>query len=443
MKQVSHAVETFSKDISAKFDFMDISCKDNFVDSSNSYLALLFVHYRTRFHQAIKMLSDRFLDSFYHHLQRTGTKISPMQIQRVQQERLVKLDQDIRPFIPCSATKKFDGIEEPVQCESLQSNHGDVHQSSQTYKKKAFIIAEISAPCRWEGKMEGYPVGWFVDPDILKSPPLTGVDFFKNHKRVLESQNQMLSIYHDNARSTLMCLGCILGPCTELLDCDHGLCTQCCEEFLVDGLVECPFCNNKSKWKHEDIPPGAGIRVLTVCGNGVQGMSAAVLLQQIEERLGTNIHHLFDMVSGTNTGALSALGFGILHMAGERVVNLFQQASKSIQTAEKPKNEKHKYDQAFKIANSLKQFIPNKAMFVGSQMPRVVVTVPDQDNSEIARSYDAKQSWFTELSQLAGRACLPAHQSNSHTAMAQLACKELWGESRLGTFDIILDIGLP
>jgi hypothetical protein len=267
MKQVSHAVATFSKDINSKIDFMDISIKENLIDASYQYLEQFFNYcYRNvDFHRAMKMLQDRFLDSFHHHLVRSGTTISPMQAPHFHQERLAKLYKKILPMVPCSATKKFDGIEQPVKCESTQEYHGNVHQSSQTYKKKGFII-ETSVPCRWEGEMENpYPVGWFVDPDILKSPPLTGTDFFNNHKRVQESQKEVISI---TANDDLVCLGCILGRTTELLECKHRLCTPCSEELLVDGLVECPFCNKKAKWKHEDIPSGASIRALTIHGEG-------------------------------------------------------------------------------------------------------------------------------------------------------------------------------
>jgi hypothetical protein len=138
-------------------------------------------------------------------------------------------------------------------------------------------------------------------------------------------------------------------------------------------------------------------------------MSAAVLLQQIEKQLGINIHHLFDMVSGTNTGALSALGFGVCHMAGACVIELFWQASKYIpEIAKKPKN-KHKL--LCKIAARLEQFISNKPMFVGSQMPRVAITVTDSEivGFGCSQTFRANYPHSSTLSQLAVQACLPAH----------------------------------
>jgi hypothetical protein len=127
-------------------------------------------------------------------------------------------------------------------------------------------------------------VGWFVEPKLLSATPITGKDFFQNHKRVLESQKQFLS----KLETFKVCLACLLGIPTEFLGCGHVLCGQCCQELFVGGLIECPFCDYKGEWKREDIPYGAGIRVLNIDGEGVQGLSTAVLLQKIEELFLTN-----------------------------------------------------------------------------------------------------------------------------------------------------------
>jgi hypothetical protein len=104
------------------------------------------------------------------------------------------------------------------------------------------------------------------------------------------------------------------------------LCTPCCKELEINGLIECPFCSIQGNWEHEDIPLGSGVRVLIIDGAGFQGLSGALFLQKIEQQLGIQIHHLFDLIVGTDSGALSALGYGALYKTGDQMVQLFKKA---------------------------------------------------------------------------------------------------------------------
>lgn len=51
--------------------------------------------------------------------------------------------------------------------------------------------------------------------------------------------------------------------------------------------------------------------VLAIDGGGIRGMIPARVLQEIEERLGRPISHLFDLVAGTSTGGIIALGLTV------------------------------------------------------------------------------------------------------------------------------------
>lgn len=49
-------------------------------------------------------------------------------------------------------------------------------------------------------------------------------------------------------------------------------------------------------------------RILTIDGGGLRGLIAIKILQDLENRTGKRIHEMFDLIAGTSTGGLIALG---------------------------------------------------------------------------------------------------------------------------------------
>jgi patatin-like phospholipase/acyl hydrolase len=52
------------------------------------------------------------------------------------------------------------------------------------------------------------------------------------------------------------------------------------------------------------------IKVLAIDGGGIRGIIPAVILSEIQKRLGMDLHKCFDLISGTSTGGIIALGIG-------------------------------------------------------------------------------------------------------------------------------------
>src|SRR5690348_12496693 len=52
------------------------------------------------------------------------------------------------------------------------------------------------------------------------------------------------------------------------------------------------------------------IKVLSVDGGGIRGIIPAVILGQLQERLGKVLWQAFDLIAGTSTGGIIALGIG-------------------------------------------------------------------------------------------------------------------------------------
>jgi uncharacterized protein len=59
------------------------------------------------------------------------------------------------------------------------------------------------------------------------------------------------------------------------------------------------------------------INVLSIDGGGIRGIIPAVILAEIEQRLGRTLHNVFDLIAGTSTGGIIALGIGTSANSGQ------------------------------------------------------------------------------------------------------------------------------
>lgn len=58
-------------------------------------------------------------------------------------------------------------------------------------------------------------------------------------------------------------------------------------------------------------------RILTIDGGGIKGVFPAAFLAEIEDWLGAPIYEYFDLIAGTSTGAIIAIGLALGQTAGE------------------------------------------------------------------------------------------------------------------------------
>ena len=52
------------------------------------------------------------------------------------------------------------------------------------------------------------------------------------------------------------------------------------------------------------------IHVLSIDGGGIRGIIPARILADLRRRVGRDLHEVFDLISGTSTGGIIALGIG-------------------------------------------------------------------------------------------------------------------------------------
>ena len=80
--------------------------------------------------------------------------------------------------------------------------------------------------------------------------------------------------------------------------------------LLVDGLSRLPLERSAQSLRDGLITWPGRFRILSLNGGGIKGAFSAAVLSAIEKVHGCNIAEYFDLVSGTSTGGLIALGLG-------------------------------------------------------------------------------------------------------------------------------------
>ncbi|KAH7192830.1 uncharacterized protein B0J16DRAFT_394837 [Fusarium flagelliforme] len=124
-------------------------------------------------------------------------------------------------------------------------------------------------------------------------------------------------------KSNLTCLCCVRRIPENILPCGHLLCKACVQAHalsLGQGLFHmnfCPLHRKETSWpKPAPIrfkPDEAGVRVMCLDGGGVRSIVEIVTLQAIERVLRHHIpvQNFFDLIVGSSTGGIIALGLGV------------------------------------------------------------------------------------------------------------------------------------
>ncbi|KAK7557627.1 hypothetical protein IWX91DRAFT_110775 [Phyllosticta citricarpa] len=143
-----------------------------------------------------------------------------------------------------------------------------------------------------------------------------------------------------NFISHTACFCCLFEMPEHSLPCGHIICTSCVKTYgIVSGKNEltiqaCPLCSNhiQPSWSHKIAlkPKAAGVRILSLDGGGVRGIIELEVLWQIEQALGGKlpIQRFFDLIVGTSSGGLVALGLAAKEWSVENCINRFESLCK-------------------------------------------------------------------------------------------------------------------
>jgi hypothetical protein len=126
-----------------------------------------------------------------------------------------------------------------------------------------------------------------------------------------------------------VCLFCLREMPSRLLPCGHAICVRCVtaiasasrqshsKDQRAYDLHGCPL---HTQAIHFDPKPAlyskprfAGNRILALDGGGVRGLIEVGILEAVDAELMSKIpiHHFFDLIGGTSTGALLAMGLAL------------------------------------------------------------------------------------------------------------------------------------
>ena len=80
---------------------------------------------------------------------------------------------------------------------------------------------------------------------------------------------------------------------------------------------------------------GGGVRILSIDGGGAKGRCALEMCRVIERKTGKRIYELFDLIVGTSTGSVIAVGLGVLGLRVDEVEEAYDTLTKAFKTSGK------------------------------------------------------------------------------------------------------------
>ncbi|GAB1318162.1 FabD/lysophospholipase-like protein [Madurella fahalii] len=134
------------------------------------------------------------------------------------------------------------------------------------------------------------------------------------------------------------CFCCFFEPGEHPMLCGHVLCTPCVTSYGKRGVstevevemngcpIGCPWPRRSKSQIVRFKPKSAGVRVLSLDGGGVRGIVELEILKQIELTLGGRlpIQAFLDLIVGTSTGGLVALGLGAMGWSVDTCIDRFE-----------------------------------------------------------------------------------------------------------------------
>ncbi|KAH7087111.1 hypothetical protein FB567DRAFT_526936 [Paraphoma chrysanthemicola] len=137
------------------------------------------------------------------------------------------------------------------------------------------------------------------------------------------------------------CFCCLMQTPQHVLRCGHVICTRCVKGYCrregvtanVDSVLlldYCPLHSKATRWETPFIvrfkPAHAGVRILCLDGGGMRGIVELEVLRAIQSEIGWKlpVRVFFDLIVGTSTGGIIALGFGVKDWSIKRCIDKFR-----------------------------------------------------------------------------------------------------------------------
>lgn len=171
--------------------------------------------------------------------------------------------------------------------------------------------------------------------NVLSGAKTTAIAL-KHHERLLQSSSSLWKYKY----SSIVCLACLHNAPRHRLMCGHGLCEPCIHYYgsptnrrYTVTMMECPLCAEiTGPAAIQTSYPTAGLGVLTPDGGGVRGIVSLMILVLLEKQLGLDLplHRCFNLIVGTSTGGIIALGIGAQKWSLETCIQKFQNLAQAV-----------------------------------------------------------------------------------------------------------------
>ncbi|UPX14192.1 uncharacterized protein EKO05_0004682 [Ascochyta rabiei] len=226
---------------------------------------------------------------------------------------------------PCEYVQSTSGL----RCINVKSGHGS--KGHQTANGKIIAVGDYISTWSYETLHEEFISNSYYRLDelleLLKRRKTPGNDEMRVAADIHRDDVMTWFYRHVSTTGRLqgynshsVCFCCLSEPPEHSLPCGHVLCTPCVKTYgqqhsrtEVD-IQKCPLDIQPARvyqpWRIYFKPKSAGVRILTLDGGGIRGIVELEILRSIEEALGNGlrIQNFFDLVVGTSTGGLVALG---------------------------------------------------------------------------------------------------------------------------------------
>ncbi|KAM3089514.1 hypothetical protein ACMFMG_001101 [Clarireedia jacksonii] len=351
------AYDHFSQDLNVPFDFVKEAVKNNPItrDFGGNILKLAIAiidhGYFPRGPEIFEQLSSMVascvvLDAARRNLLGLRVQLFDDIYEYMCEEALEKF---CNTYWPCSFNSKRYG-----KCKNVKSGHNPKGHQNSAGKIIATGSYESDFPPNYEdtwlhairtnvGQIEqkvhtssfnqtitGQEAAWNVHEGVMNK-------FYQNWDNVLK------------VVSHTTCFACLGALPEHSLPCGHVLCTRCVEAFGRSShktLLELHYCplHNFEKWDQpwqiKIKPVHAGVRVLSLDGGGIRGIVELETLHAIETELGGDlrIQAFFDLIVGTSTGGIIALGLGVQNWSVDQCISKFTDLCKDAFTPRTLKN---------------------------------------------------------------------------------------------------------
>ncbi|XP_051125036.1 phospholipase A I isoform X2 [Andrographis paniculata] len=134
--------------------------------------------------------------------------------------------------------------------------------------------------------------------------------------------------------------------------------------------------------------PKRGLRILTMDGGGMKGLTTVRILKEIERRTGKQIYELFDLICGTSTGGMLAVALGIKLMSLNKCEEIYKDLGKLVFAEPVPKeNEaatwREKLDQLYKSSSQRFRVVVHGSKHSADQFEKLLKEMCADDEGDL------------------------------------------------------------